>query len=313
MFTIVPQNQRKKYLHITTVDTLAIMARKKNKITVQDNKTTFPHKSDALDSLERLSDSMINPRISALLAFYKQFLTATLLEEKAKEEQLHVGQDGSIESLLGVYEMFPHIPKKRVNSIYSEVAGMKVEQTIEILLTVDPNEIMTDDNEEPISLQVHSQSSSKVTTSDLSLTSALCTDIDPAIAEVEMDYMNAVRVKILAKEEFGLVEEESQHEYGFVELSEEELNNMESNERELYYEMKVKKDRMKKESEFIAQKLKEEKRARKARILCEGELEHLAKNTTELKRYNCPLTSQFELIGELVHYRLVESQFYRLL
>ncbi|KAG2377558.1 hypothetical protein C9374_009074 [Naegleria lovaniensis] len=296
--------------------------------THNNSSSKLHHKNDALDDIERCCQNLSNSKLIALLSFHKRYLQDELecneLDEKLIESQKKSKQfslKGKLDALKDIYEMFPHIPVSRINVIYDEVCDGRVDGLIDVLLGLDPNEVQfTDDLPEESQQETVSsshrfglppqQSQIELFKKRWDLSQYISFDIDPNITELEIDYLTAVKMRNLAFQEYGFEEEEETHSQQDASVN---LDEMPEHEREFYLEMKQKKEQLKKERQFIIAKMKEAKRARNVKIYCAGEEEHLAKNTSELKRYMFTRSIEFDLEAEYIHFRIVESQFHRLL
>lgn len=291
------------------------------------------HKSDAIDDIEILCKNLSNPKLIALLSFHKRYLEEELecIQEDerllkksansgANSKRTHDPLKGKLDALKDIYEMFPNIPVPRINIIYDEVCDGRVDGLVDVLLGLDPNEVQfTDDlipSEESQQIEessTHSfaqQSQMELLHKRWDISQYITFDIDPTITELEIDYLNAVKMKNLAFQEYGFEEIEETHSSQQESVN---LDELPEHEREFYLEMKLKKEQIKKERQFIIDKMRETKLARNVKLYCKGEEEYLAKNTSELKRYMFTRTIEFDLEAEYIHFRIVESQFHRLL
>ena len=290
-------------------------------VTQDDKKSTkLHHKTDAIDDLDRLGKDIVNQRISSILKFHSQYLeeewVASQEDMKSEDTTKTIGK-GKIKELSHIYEMFPHLPVSRINVIYDEICQRHVDGLIDVLLTIDPSEAQytTEDTDQEPSTSTSSSSSgsrgkskTEQFTEKWNLAQYISFDIDPTISELENEYLVALKMKNMAYEEYGFEEEEDTHSSQNVNWD--EMNDV---EKEFWEDMQLKKERLKKERQFIIQKMKEAKRARNVKIYCRGEEEHLTKNITELKRYQFVPSNELEMEAEYIHFRVVESQFYRLL
>ena len=276
-----------------------------------DEKSTLLHKFDALDDIEIIGKNLMNVRISALLAFYKQYLKeqqeterAIMLQKKSQNSSCQIPE------LYDIYEMFPHIPSKRINVLYHEVCNNHVEGLVDVLLTLDPNDLQyTEDIVEDNSSEIDTYVNNYAT--DLKrfdMATVANQYLDPAVSDLEKDYLQAVKIRKMAFEEYGIYEEVEIHEE-----SQPNMDEMNDAEKEWYYEMKLKKEKLKKEREFILKKMREEKMSRNTRYYCKGEEELLNSTSNEIKRYQFTRNITFDFEAEYFHFRIVESHFDRLM
>ena len=208
--------------------------------------------------------------------------------------------------MYNIYEMFPNIPSKRINVLYHEVCHDKLDGLVEVLLSLDPNEIQFTD--EIVEDQVSLSRTTNLTRYDLSR--VVNKYLDSSISDLEKDYLQAVKIRKMTFDEYGIYEEEEEIENEFDHINIEELPEA---EREWYYEMKLKKEKLKQERAFIKKKMREEKRSRNVRFYCKGEEDLLNSERREIYRYQLYRNPTFEFEAEYIHFRIVESQFDRLM
>ncbi|KAL9641536.1 hypothetical protein ABK040_013457 [Willaertia magna] len=255
-------------------------------------------------------------------------------------------QENYSEEILQLIEMFPHLDVLQIVNIYKTIANEQLNMAIELLINIDQQDIQQQSTLQQSLQQTLQQNHTLQPNNNLlqqeqeiihynnndnniynnnlniemsiipKLLKVTIPEMDIHISELEIEFLTNYNMKNSIKEELGILDEEEENSQNALQNSlqnNKPVEEMDSQELELHLQWKAKLEILQKERKLMQIKILEEKRKRNVKFYCKEELEHLCnfKNSNIVKRYLFNFKNHFEMNAEDIHFRIVESQFYR--